>query len=321
MNFKNLLAQYGKPFALLLFIWAAPFIFNDYLMHVILMVSIFGFLTLGLNMLFGYTGQISIGQAGFYAIGAYLSSILEVKLGCPWYLAWAAAIASASLVAWVIGWPVLRLKGHYLAMATIAFGLIIEAVAVQWLPVTGGHDGIYIPSSRILSGVVAGNLYFISGTLLAVAYLACENLVNTRIGRALKAVRDDELGAQSLGIDVARIKVMMFVLSGVFSAFAGIMYAHATKMITPEVFGLNTSITILVMVVIGGMGSNTGALLGAAFVTVLPELLYGFQNFNILVYGLLVILCLVFAPKGVVGLSRIFAGRGKSGPAHRLDTG
>jgi len=282
--------------------------FNPYYCQIIQMIAINAMLALGLNLVFGHTGQISIGQAGFYALGAYTSAILEVKLGVSAFIAWPAAITLTCVVAYAIGKPILKLHGHYLAMATIAFGMIIESLATNWLPVTSGHDGIYIPTRQILGTFVQGNLFVIVVLLAALLYLVSENIEKSRIGRAIRSVRENETGAAAIGIEHSKYKVMMFVLGSAFSAIAGIMYAHLNTVITPELFNMNTSIQILMMVVLGGIGSNLGMVVAAAVITVLPELLYGFAQYNILVYGVLVCVVLVFAPKGLQGLIELTIG-------------
>jgi branched-chain amino acid transport system permease protein len=274
---------------------------NPYVCQIIQMIAVNAILALGLNLVFGHTGQISIGQAGFYALGAYVSAILEVKLAVPFIIAWPSAVVFTCLVAYAIGKPILKLHGHYLAMATIAFGMIIESLATNWLPVTSGHDGIYIPVRQILGNLVVDNLFIIIVVATALLFIICENIEASRIGRAIRSVRENEMGAAAIGIEHSKYKVMMFVVAGAFSSVAGIFYAHMNTVITPEVFNMHTSIQILMMVVLGGIGSNLGVVFAAVIITVLPELLYGFAEYNILVYGVLVCLVLVFAPRGLFG--------------------
>ena len=277
---------------------------NTYYLHLIQMISLYTIVALGLNLLFGHTGQISLGHAGFYAIGAYTSAILETKLGVVFWVAWPVAILLAVVVAVIIGYPILRLQGHYLAMATLGFGLIVGSIATEWISVTGGHGGIYLPVKRLLGTWLAGNLYSLTILVGIVTYLAISQLESSRVGRALNAIRDDPAAAEALGINVTGYKIIAFALSAALAAVGGILYAHITRDITPEVFSLNTSVLFLLMVVMGGMGSNAGAFLGAAFITLLPEFLYGFAQYNVLIYGFLVALALLFAPEGLIGLVR-----------------
>jgi len=266
------------------------------------MIIINAILALGLNLIFGHTGQISIGQAGFYAIGAYTSAILEVKFGISFLLAWPSAIVLTAIIAAIIGIPILKLHGHYLAMATIAFGMIVETMATNWISITGGHAGVYVPAENILGSFIASKMYFVIVIVGILLYIICENIEYSRVGRAIRAVREDENGASSIGIKHSKYKVIMFVVGAIFSAIAGIIYVHLNSVITPEVFNMETSILILMMVIVGGIGSNIGVVLGSVFITLLPELLYGFLEYNILVYGILICLSLIFLPQGLHGL-------------------
>jgi len=275
---------------------------NPYFMRVIMMIGIFALLGLGLNFLFGYTGQISLGHAAFYAIGAYGSAILETKLNIPFILAWVITLVMTGVIAYLISVPILKLKGHYLAMATLAFTLIVESVLSHWVPVTGGHDGITLLTGSILGTWFSQNLYFFIIGSAIIAWWMLSNISRSSVGRAHQALRDDEDAAEALGIPVKRYKVNAFVLSAVLAALAGIWYAHLSMVITPEVFNLHVSIQILMLVVVGGMGNNFGAVLGAAFLIALPEFLYDFKDANILIYGLIVLVILIFFPKGLAGM-------------------
>jgi len=294
---------------------------NPYFMRVIMMIGIFALLGLGLNFLFGYTGQISLGHAAFYAIGAYGSAILETKLNIPFILAWVITLVMTGVIAYLISVPILKLKGHYLAMATLAFTLIVESVLSHWVPVTGGHDGITLLTGSILGTWFSQNLYFFIIGSAIIAWWMLSNISRSSVGRAHQALRDDEDAAEALGIPVKRYKVNAFVLSAVLAALAGIWYAHLSMVITPEVFNLHVSIQILMLVVVGGMGNNFGAVLGAAFLIALPEFLYDFKDANILIYGLIVLVILIFFPKGLAGMveavvrliGRLFKGNAKKG--------
>lgn len=280
-----------------------PLVINSpYYIRLVLMISIYALLGLGLNFLFGYTGQISIGHAAFYAFGAYGSAILETQFNVPFPIAWAIALLFTALVAYLVSFPILKLKGHYLAMATLAFGLIVETIIVQWKSLTGGHDGITVLTADVLGPWLAGNLYYpIVGSAILI-YWFLHNLTHSAVGRAHQALRDDEDAAEALGIPVSKHKVHAFVFSAVLAALAGIWYVHMAMVITPEVFGLHTSITILMMVVVGGLANNFGAVLGAAFIILLPELLSDYQEASLFIYGVIVLMVLVFFPKGLAGI-------------------
>lgn len=297
MNSKYIFIALG-----LIVLFFPTFYDSPYLIRIIEMVAIFSLLGLGLNFLFGYTGQISIGHSAFYAFGAYISAILETKYDVHFLIAWAIAIIFTGVIAYVISFPILKLKGHYLAMATIAFVLIVDTILGQWIPVTGGHDGITILSVSVLGPWLSQNLYyFIIGSTLVTIWLL-RNISKSSIGRAHQALRDDENGAESLGVPVKRYKVNAFVFSAMLAALAGVWYAHLAMVITPEVFDVNVSIQLLMMVVVGGLGSNLGSILGAIFIIVLPELLYGFQDASMFVDGVIVLLVLLFLPGGLAGI-------------------
>ena len=252
-----------------------------YIRQVLSMIGINYILAAGLNLLFGHTGQISIGQAGFYALGAYTASILETKLSVPFFAAWPAAVILTGGIAFLLGQRILKLHGHYLAMATIAFGMIIESLSTNWIAVTNGHAGVYVRSKSLLGDFLSSNLFALVVLFAALAFIISNNIEYSRVGRAIRAVRENEDAATSVGM----------------------MYAHLNGIITPEVFNLAQSQTILIIVVVGGIGSNIGVLLGAIVITTLPEFLYGFADYNILVYGLLVILMQLFCPRGLIGIA------------------
>ena len=271
-----------------------PTYMNDpYIMRVVQMIAIFALLGLGLNFLFGYTGQISIGHSAFYGMGAYVSAILETRFEMFFLLAWVIAIAFTAIVAYLLSFPILKLKGHYLAMATLALVLIVETSL--------GH-GITVITSMVVGQWFVDYLYYfiIGSTLIAIWVL--NNIAKSSVGRAHQALRDDEDAAKSLGVPVKKYKVNAFVFSAVLAAIAGIWYVHLAMVITPEVFGLHVSIQLLMMVVLGGMGSNLGAILGAMFIIMLPEFLSDFQGSSEFIYGVIVLVVLLFMPKGLAGI-------------------
>jgi branched-chain amino acid transport system permease protein len=265
-------------------------------------IAIFALLAMGLNLAFGFTGQISLGHAAFYAVGAYGSAIMETRLGWPIYVSWPLAVGIGMLLALLISLPVMRLTGHYLAMATLAFGLIMETVLSQGGQLTGGHDGIIVPVSQLLGDGLQDRFAYVVVIVAVLAYWLLRNLTGSSVGRSLRALRDDPDGAASLGIPVARYRTSAVVVAGGLAAIAGVFYAHVAQVITPEVFGFHTSIQILMMVVIGGMGHRLGGVLGAILVLMLPELLYGLDEFRNLAFGVLVLAVLIFLPRGIAGL-------------------
>ncbi len=278
---------------------------GDYYVEVFLFMGINILVALGLSLLMGYAGQISLGHAGFYGLGAYISGALTAHLGWPVPLAAAVAIVATALVAAVIGWPTLRLKGHYLAMATLGLGIILYILFVQLRGITGGASGL-----SGIQPVHIGNFYldtpirycYLVWSLVILAFLFSINLVKSRTGLALRALHYSEVAASTLGIDVARYKLQIFVFSCVLAALGGVLYAHYITFISPETFGFMYSIKLVVMIVLGGMYSLWGALLGGAFLSLLPEVLHRLEDMEVVVHGLILLLVLIFLPGGLVGL-------------------
>ncbi|HEX9079759.1 MAG TPA: branched-chain amino acid ABC transporter permease [Desulfuromonadaceae bacterium] len=282
----------------------APLLFRGgYLMNVLVFVGINTMLAIGLNLLLGYAGQISLGHAGFFGLGAYLSGILTATYGLdPWLVMPLAAVAVGAL-AFLIGFPILKLKGHYLAMATLGLGIIIYIVFNETVDLTGGPSGLSgIPNLSV--GAVTfdtdiKNYYLIWTVTLAVVLLAV-NLVHSRVGRALRAIHDSEVAARVMGVNARLLKVQVFALSALISSLAGSLYAHTMTFVSPASFGFNFSVELLTMVVIGGLGSIYGSFLGAALLTLLPEFLRGTQDYDIVVYGALLMVMVMFMPGGLV---------------------
>ncbi|MFF2634185.1 branched-chain amino acid ABC transporter permease [Microbacterium sp. NPDC058021] len=292
------------------------FVASPYLMRLFQDVAIWSILALSLTLVLGFTGQISLGQAAFYAVGAYTSVILQTALGVPALLAWVVAIVLGMALAYLISVPLLRIHGHFLALGTLALGLIVETLLVQLAPITGGHDGIRIPGVEYLGEWMQLRFpYIVLGTLVA-AYWLVRNLTQHSMGRAFFALRDDPAGAAALGIPVARYKTLVFMIGGGLAATAGVLYAHHTQVVTPDSFGFDTSIEVLLIVIIGGMSSRLGAVVGAVVIVFFPEWLVFLEKAENLVFGLVVLAILLFLPGGVVGGVRTFF----SGLARRRET-
>jgi branched-chain amino acid transport system permease protein len=265
----------------------------------------------------GFAGQVSLGQAAFFAIGAYVSAILTVTGGWDGWLALAAAVAAGALTALAAGLPIFRLSGLLLAMATLGFGVVVYYVLVNWSTLTGGPSGLTgVPPLRL--GTVpldtdARMLWLAGGLLLLVLGLA-GNLVDSRVGRALRALHGSEAAAAAAGIDTARLKLAVFALAGGLTALAGGLYAHYLRFVNPSPFGLGYSVELVVMVVLGGVASLWGAVLGAAAVVVFVEALraalprltagHGAAEYEIVASGLLLMGLMIFAPAGLAGLGR-----------------
>jgi branched-chain amino acid transport system permease protein len=295
--------------ALLLLI---PLFFKGgYLLNVLLFVGIHTILAIGLNLLLGFAGQISLGHAAFFGLGAYLSGILTATYSVNPWLAMIIAAVVVGMMAFVIGFPILKLKGHYLAMATLGLGIIIYIAFNEAVDLTGGPSGLSgIPNLSLGSLIFDSDLknYYLIWTFTLATMLLSINLAHSRIGRALRSIHDSEVAARVMGVNARLLKVQIFSLSAAISAIAGSLYAHTMTFISPASFGFNFSIELLTMVVIGGLGSIYGSFLGAALLTLLPEMLRAFQDYDIVVYGLLLILMTMFMPGGLVrGFSAIVA--------------
>jgi len=276
---------------------------EGYLLNVMVFVGIHTMLALALNLLLGYAGQISLGQAGFFGLGAYISGILTATHGVNPWLAMLVAALFVTLLAFLVGFPILKLRGHYLAMATLGLGIIIYIVFNEAIDHTGGPSGLSgIPNLSIGDLIFDNDLknYYLIWGFTIIAMGLSLNLVHSRIGRALRAIHDSEVAARVMGVNARLLKVQIFALSAGLSAVAGSLYAHTMTFVAPASFGFNFSVELVTMVIIGGLASIYGSLLGAALLTILPELLRAFQDYDIIVYGLLLIVMTMFMPGGLV---------------------
>lgn len=293
----------GGALALLATILLAP-LFLDGLYHydIAILVGINATVVIGLNLLMGYAGQISLGHAAFFGLGAYSTAILTTRFGWPSLLALAAGALLVAVVAFVIARPILRLKGHYLAMATLGLGMIIYLVITSESWLTGGPDGMGVAPLQVFGYTVMDERvwYWIIGIILLATYWLALNLIESPVGRALRAVHGSEIAATTAGVDVTRYKVMVFVLSAVLAALMGGLYAFYGGFIAPTSSNFMHSIEFAVMVVLGGMASVMGAVVGAAILTLLPQFLTSFAEYEWMLYGLILMLVMIFMPKGLV---------------------
>lgn len=280
-----------------------PFLLKDpYYLSVLVFIGIYSIATMGLNLLMGYAGQISLGHAAFYAIGAYTSGLLTVKYNVHFGIAAAAALGITAVIAYVIGIPCLRLKGHYLAMATLAVGEIMYIVLNAEVAFTGGPSGIAgIPQIEIGGFVLDSDFkyYYVVWGIFILLFILTRNIINSRMGRALRSIHGSEIAAAAMGINVADLKVRVFVLSAVYAALAGVLYAHAVTFISPQTSDLMFSIRLITMVVVGGMGHLWGGVLGAALLTLLPEFLSALQDYELIIYGTILLVMVMFIPGGL----------------------
>ena len=295
-------------FALLVLLAPLP-LAGGYLTNVLIFVGINGMLALGLNLLLGYAGQISLGQAAFFGLGAYGSGVLTTLYAMNPWLAMLLVAVCVSIFAFAIGFPVLRLKGHYLAMATLGVGIIVHIAFNETIELTGGPSGLSgIPNLTIGGFSFDSDLknYYLVWGFALVAILLCLNLVNSRVGRGLRAIHDSEVAARVMGVNARLMKVQVFTLSAFISAIAGSLYCHVMTFISPSSFGFHFSVELLTMVVIGGLGSVYGSFLGAILLTLLPEMLRTFEDYDIIVYGLLLVSMTIYMPGGLAGLPALF---------------
>lgn len=289
---------------------------NAYTYEVAILVGLNAIVCVGLNILIGYAGQISLGHAGFFGLGAYVSAILSARYGWPTVASFPAAIAAAGVLAWLVGRPILRLKGHGLAMATLGFGIIVSIALATEDRLTGGPDGMAVPPLGIAGFTLAGErawYWVVAGMLLGAVWLA-DNLMASPHGRALRALHSAETAAAALGMNPAAHKLGAFVLSAVFAAAAGAAGAHYAGFITPGKASFLHSVELVTMVVFGGMASTWGAVAGAAVLTVLPQVLAVFKEYEMVMLGAVMMLTMIFMPRGLVPTlgSALAAARGKS---------
>lgn len=293
---------------------AAPFVLSPYWLTVANQVGIAVIGAIGLNILTGYTGQISLGQGGFLAVGAYSSGLLVARFGLPTVVAIILAIAITAIVGAFFGLPALRLKGLYLAIATLAAQFIILWLVRNWTFLTGGVDSLVVPTPELFGFRFSSDFrwYWVLFACAALATMAARNLFRTGIGRAFQAIRDQDIAAEAIGVDLTRFKVTAFAVSSAFVGLAGALLGHYREIITWERFTLDVSILYLAMIIVGGLGSIVGSILGAIFMVVMPagitqigQSLQGsflaekLPAIQLAVFGLVIVLFLIFEPRGL----------------------
>jgi len=284
-----------------------PLLGNNYYLTVLTMCCLNAMIAVGLSLLVGHAGQISLGHAGFYGLAAYTTSALSTRFGVPVGVSMLSGVGLTSGVAALVGLPALKLKGHYLAMATLGFGVILSILFNETVELTGGPSGFTgIPRLSLFGVEFTSDLsvyYLIVAILGGVVWLSF-NILHSRVGRALRALHTSEKAAQAMGIDIARYKLFIFVVSASFAGLAGVLYAHYLTFIAPASFGFLFSVQLIVMVVLGGMTSIPGTITGAFFLTLLPEFLRAFENIEILLFGGILVVCMMYLPDGLAGGSQ-----------------
>jgi branched-chain amino acid transport system permease protein len=282
------------------FIIILPNLISDFWTYALCLAGIYSIGTLGLNILTGFTDQVSLGHASFVGIGAYTTAILSHKIGFPFWLTMPSAIFISSLVGFMLGLPCLRLKGLYLAVATLAFAWAIPEIILKWSSLTGGYSGISIETLKIFGISLESHIWFYYITLFILCLLVWVtfNILNSKFGRAFIALRDSEEGAKAMGINISIYKTLAFVLCSAFAGIAGNLYTYLVGTVTPYDFGFYMSIYFLVAVIIGGMGSIPGSILGGAFITFVPLFSSALRNLPNIIYGGMLILVVLLLPGG-----------------------
>jgi branched-chain amino acid transport system permease protein len=284
-----------------------PLVAPKYLVFLGTLVAINAVVAIGLNLLSGYTNQLSFGHAGFLAIGAYVAALLTLHVpALPVPLTLLVAGLATALVGLALGIPCLRLEGLYLAMATLAFGFVVTEAITNLDALTRGNDGLRVPLARLGPWTLDtdGARYYLAVAVAAAMILAALNVVATRTGRAFLAIRTSEIAAQASGINAAAYKTIAFVLSAFYTGVAGGLFAFVVGFLSPDAFDVFLSVDFLVMIILGGLGSVLGSVAGAAIVTVLNDSLAGFQAFRPLIFGAVMIICMLFMPGGLAAMTR-----------------
>jgi branched-chain amino acid transport system permease protein len=280
---------------------ALPWVAPDHVVFLGTLIALYSIGVMGQNLLIGYTGQISFGQAGFLAIGAFAFGHMRAW-GAPFLVALAGAGGVAALAGVVVGFPSLRLKGPYLSIATLGFGVAVYQVFVNWEVLSGGRSGLSIARLTPMLGLTGTQtVYYTYVLLLAVFTLATYNIVSSYVGRAFVAIRDSDIAAEVNGVNLTRYKLLAFAISSFYAGVHGALYAQVLGHIEPQIFNIGESLTLFVAVIIGGVASIEGSILGAAFVLLVPKVFSEFREMVPIVYGATILIVLIFEPRGLFG--------------------
>jgi len=280
---------------------AVPWVAPDHVVFLGTLIALYAIGVMGQNLLIGYTGQISFGQAGFLAIGAFAFGHMRAW-GAPFLVALAGAGAVAALAGVVVGFPSLRLKGPYLSIATLGFGVAVYQIFVNWEVLSGGRSGLSIAKLRPMLGLTGTQtVYYVYLLLLAAFTFATYNIVSSYVGRAFVAIRDSDIAAEVNGVNLTRYKLLAFAISSFYAGVHGALYAQVLGHIEPQIFNIGESLTLFVAVIIGGVASIEGSILGAAFVLLVPKVFSEFREMVPIVYGATILIVLIFEPRGLFG--------------------
>jgi branched-chain amino acid transport system permease protein len=285
---------------------------NPFYVDLAIRMMINAVIVLGLNLLIGFAGQISLGHAGFLGIGAYATAVLPAHYGWHPLLAMAAGIVAAAALAALVARPIFKLKGHYLAMATLGLGIIINITVRNEAALTGGPDGMPVGAMSFAGFEISGDKhwYWICAFILSFSIWSSLSLIDSPFGRGLRALHGSEVASRVVGVNVARYKIAIFVLSAAFASFMGSITAHYVGFVTPNLADFFHSIELVTMVVIGGMASVYGSVVGAVLLTALPQALTAFEGWETVAFGGILMLCMIFLPKGLVPTLAARLGRG-----------
>jgi branched-chain amino acid transport system permease protein len=301
-----------KLFSLILpvlILWVGIFFFplfgNKYLISLMIFVGIYALVVIGLSLLIGYAGQISLGHSAFFGLGAYTSGILTATYHVNPWVALVLAILLTIGFAYVIALPTLRLKGPYLAMATLGFGEIAFIAFSELIGLTGGPSGLIgIPELKIGGYMFSTDVryYYLVWVFVLCAFLLSLNIIHSRVGRALRSINDSERAAQAMGVNTGSLKIQVFVLSAAYASVAGSLFAHFLTFLNPLPFSIEANISLILMVVVGGMTNLWGSLIGSGLIVILPEMtkLTKSAEYNVIIFGLLLVLIIIFLPQGLV---------------------
>jgi branched-chain amino acid transport system permease protein len=280
--------------------WLMP---DSYYVQVLVLAVIYIVAVMGINFIYGFTGYISFAQAAFLGIGAYTAALLTADYGWPPLLSWLAVMVISAVFGAMLGIPTLRLKGHYLAMATIGFTIVMQMILMNWSAVTHGAVGVKgIPGFQIGSWTADQpmSFYYVAVGAAGVLFWFQRNILRSRLGRSFLAIREDEIAASSAGVNLTQTKVIAFVLSAVYGGLAGALYAQFSSYISPDTFSFDQSIVLFSMILVGGSGTLWGPVVGGALLTFLPEWLRFIKEYYMAIYGLGIFLAVLFMPKGIV---------------------
>ena len=289
----------------LIALFVLPVFLGKYSIFLLSMLAVYALVSIGLNLLMGFTGQIAAGHAGFLALGAYFTAILGTRVEwLPCLAVLPLAGIFTGIVGFLLGIPILRLKGFYIAMATLAFGVVVSEIILQWSSLTNGDNGLNVPRA-VIGGFTFDSdykLYYLIVSVTIILTLLAKNLVKGYIGRAFIALRESDVAAQTIGIDLAKYKTIAFAVSAFYTGVAGGLFAYLITFLSPDAFTLELSVDFIAMIVIGGMGSILGSIIGAVILTGMQQILAGLLDLQILIFGISLIVFMIFMPRGISGM-------------------